>query len=211
MTGLRERKKQEVRHRIVRAAAGRFAAAGLDATTMEDIASAAEVSVATVYNYFGSKNALLLAGVSEDTDTMVERGATVLARPGAHPAKAVARLFDIYLDEFLGWDPALLREVMSASFGRVNDHELTAELVHMDERLIAQLAELLAGFKQKGRLHPDVEPGEATLLLFSALVTQLFMYLAMDGVAEAAVRNQVRRQVAIAFGGLAFPDHEKVT
>ena len=50
VTGLRDRKKQEVRRRIIAAAADLFTTPGLDATTMEDIAAAADVSVATVYN-----------------------------------------------------------------------------------------------------------------------------------------------------------------
>ena len=96
MSGLRERKKQEARNRIIGAAERLFAQHGIDGTTMEDVAGEAEVSVATVYNYFGNKRALLIAGVETETDDMIARGATVLARPGRNPVKAVQRLIDIY-------------------------------------------------------------------------------------------------------------------
>jgi len=173
---------------------------------MEDIAERADVSVGTVYNYFGSKNVLLLAGVEEDTNAMVERGASVLARPGTNPRKATQRLVAVYLDQFTDWDPALLREVLSASFGRSGGIELSAGLARMDERLIEQVATLLAGFQDRGRLRDDVEPLEATLLVFSAMVIQLFMYLALEGFDKEMLVRQVNRQVDLAFDGLAKAD-----
>ena len=202
MTGLRDRKKEEARRRIVRAATSLFASDGLDATTMEGIAAAADVSVGTVYNYFGTKNALLLAGVAEDTELMVADGAAVLSRPGTNPVKAVQRLMGGYLDHLLSWEPAFLREVLAAALERSGGEALTAELAQMDQRLIEQLTALLTGFHDRGRLRADVAPVEATMLLFSAMVTQLFLYLAMDWFDEAVLRSQLDRQIDIAFSGL---------
>lgn len=205
MTGLRDRKKQDTRHRIIRAAEKLFAAQGLDETTMEEIAAAADVSAGTVYNYFGTKNALLIAGMSEETDAMIERGSAILDRPGSSPVRAVQRLFETYADELASWDRELLREALGAMFRRGADPSLTEELVHLDERLLAQLIALLSGFHERGRLSPGVEPQEAGLLLYSGLMTQLFLFLSIDGLDEAALRKQTARQVEIAFRGLAAP------
>ena len=211
MTGLRQRKKQVSRRRIIDAAVALFAEQGIDATTMDEVARRADLSVATVYNYFGSKTALLLAAVDEDTTRMVDRGAEVLAAPGADAASAVKALLGHYLDEFTAWDPALLREVLSASFRRVGGAEVTAELARMDERLLAQMIELVTRFQADGRLRNDVDAFEAALLLFSAMVTHLFMYLALDDVDSSVVVEQINRQVDLAFAGLAPPDNEKAT
>ena len=154
MTGLRDRKKQEARRRIIEAAASLFASDGLDTTTMEGIAAAADVSVGTVYNYFGTKNALLLAGVAEDTELMVADGAAVLSRPGTNPVKAVQRLMGGYLDHLLSWEPAFLREVLAAALERSGGEALTAELAQMDQRLIEQLTALLTGFHDRGGSAP---------------------------------------------------------
>lgn len=202
MTGLRERKKKEVRHRIIQAAERLFATKGLENTTMEDVANAADVSVATVYNYFGSKSALLLAGVAEETDEMIRLGEAVLARPGPNPMKAVQRLLGVYSDHFTTWDPGFLREVLGASFQRSGAEELTSELVAMDQRLIEQMVMLLSGFKAKDRLGKDVEVYDATLLLFSSFVLQLFMFLSFERLTAKEVRDQVSRQVELAFMGL---------
>ena len=111
MTGLRERKKREIRHRMIETAARLFAERGIDATTMEEIAAAADVSVGTVYNYFGTKNRLLLAGIEEDTDAMIASGSAVVEAPGPDPIAATQRLLGAYLDHFTGWDRRLLREI----------------------------------------------------------------------------------------------------
>jgi AcrR family transcriptional regulator len=57
-TGLRERKKREVRTRIADAALRLFAAKGFDQTTVAEVAVAANVSVKTVFNYFPAKEDL---------------------------------------------------------------------------------------------------------------------------------------------------------
>lgn len=58
---LRQRNKQDTRRRILAAARGCFGAAGFEAVTMDEIAAAAEVSRATLFNYFPSKVSILTA------------------------------------------------------------------------------------------------------------------------------------------------------
>lgn len=58
--GLRERKKLKTRLAIQRAAMRLFERRGYAATTIEDIAAAAEISPSTFFNYFSSKEAVFL-------------------------------------------------------------------------------------------------------------------------------------------------------
>jgi len=210
MSGLRDRKKQQVRRRIIEVAERLFATAGIDGTTMDEIATGADVSVATVYNYFGSKTALLLAAVADDTDEMVEQGATVLAQPGADPRRAVKKLLAIYIDHLAIWDRDLLREVMAASFQQ-GGTELVEGLAQMDQRLLAQLTELLQQFERLEALRPGVSPDEAALLLFSTVVTHLFIFLSLDWLNADELRTQIARQIDLAFDGLTRTDEKKAT
>jgi AcrR family transcriptional regulator len=203
MTGLRDRKKQELRHRMIQAAGRLFADQGLDDTTMEDIAKAADVSVGTVYNYFGSKNVLLLAGVEEDTDEMIARGAAVLATPGPDPVGAVRRLLDVYIEVLGSWDLRLLRQILGIAFQRIGGEELTKELFAMDQRLIEQMMTLLTHFQTKQKLRQDIDIYEATLLLFSTFVTHLFMLVSLEDFTVKDIYNHVGRQIELAFSGLA--------
>ena len=76
--GLRERKKARTREAIMDAALDLFEAKGYDATTVDDIAAAAEVSPRTFFRYFESKLDLIMAH-SETKHT--ELGPLLLARP----------------------------------------------------------------------------------------------------------------------------------
>lgn len=70
-TGLRDRKKAKRRDEILLHAKALFAERGIDATTMAEIAEAAEVSPPTVFNYFGNKDGILIALITEGTNTAI--------------------------------------------------------------------------------------------------------------------------------------------
>ncbi len=59
-TGLRERKKQKTREAIQREALRLFQAQGYDTTTIEQISAAAEISPSTFFNYFPTKEDVVL-------------------------------------------------------------------------------------------------------------------------------------------------------
>src|ERR1700681_3118651 len=57
----RQRRSSEIRERLFRAALDRFARRGFADTTVEDITNAADVGKGTFFNYFPSKDHMLLA------------------------------------------------------------------------------------------------------------------------------------------------------
>ncbi|NNC93183.1 MAG: TetR/AcrR family transcriptional regulator [Acidimicrobiia bacterium] len=200
MTGLRERKKQQTRETIVEAADRLFAAKGFHATTMEEIADAAGVSPGTLYNYYGTKNTVLLSHLGARVADMTDTGAAVLADPPADVVTATQTLAGVYLDRFLSFERELLRELFAAGFGPASD--LLPELIRLDELLLDQLGALLNSFAQSGDLDEDVGVAEAAIALFSLLITQLIMYVSMEDMAADELRQAVDRHVEIAFSGL---------
>src|SRR6202011_2963625 len=59
--GRRQRRSAEIRERLFRAALDLFAQKGFVETTVEDITEAADVGKGTFFNYFPSKDHILLA------------------------------------------------------------------------------------------------------------------------------------------------------
>jgi AcrR family transcriptional regulator len=70
--GLRERKKQETRERITAAAIALFADRGFERVPVADIAAAAGVSTATVFNYFPTKEDLIYDGMESFHAALVD-------------------------------------------------------------------------------------------------------------------------------------------
>jgi AcrR family transcriptional regulator len=94
LPGLRERKKQRTRETIARAAHELFAERGYHATTLPDIAEAADVSTRTIFAYFPSKEDILFS----DFAAMREALAQALAqRPEGVDALETVRGFILSL------------------------------------------------------------------------------------------------------------------
>jgi len=92
--GLRERKKQRTRETIARAAHELFAERGYHATTLPEIAEAADVSTRTIFAYFPSKEDILFS----DFAVMKEALAQALAeRPVGQDALETVRQFILSL------------------------------------------------------------------------------------------------------------------
>jgi AcrR family transcriptional regulator len=198
---LRQRKKEQSRRRIIGSATALFHTKGYRDTTMEEIADGAEVSVGTLYNYFGSKGSLLLAIIEAETDETLRHGEAIIEEPAGDASTAVTALFDVYLDGLLHLDRRIIGEALHESLGGGGfaDTPLGREFVGLDLQFMEQTGRLLDA-------HPDsltVDREDAVLLLYSILVTQLFLYVGMAGMTPDAVRESVRRQVASAFAGLA--------
>jgi AcrR family transcriptional regulator len=86
--GLRERKKEKTRQALSSAAMRLFAERGYEATTVADIAAAAEVSTRTFFAYFPSKEDVFFTGTQERLDLVRQAFA---AHAGALPPLAAMR------------------------------------------------------------------------------------------------------------------------
>ena len=194
MAGVRQKKHAKTQAAILRAAAYLIDRKGFTDTSIEDIASRAEVGVGTVYNYFGSKNALLLALMQRDTEDLLNEGEAVLARPAKQPEAALAELFWTYTRVFLGrYDRRMLREVFAAAFDQ--PEELGRGLTRMDFQLMSQVGRLIEKFQHDGILKKSLPLQQAEIVLYGAFAVSVIMYLEYAEMPMESVREQMASSI----------------
>src|SRR6476646_2490914 len=97
--GLRERKKRLMRQQLSDTAAQMFMERGFDAVRVTEIAEACSVSEKTVFNYFPTKESLILDRL-ESTVASLQAG---LADPAVSPVQAVLRILEGELSAMTSW------------------------------------------------------------------------------------------------------------
>ena len=126
--GLCERKKLATRRAIRRAALALFKSQGYAATTVEQIAQAADVAPMTVYRYFGTKEATVVSvSLTPALREGLGRMADALASDGAPTVAEVSRLVALLAAEEEGWLEGLAARV-----------ELVAATPELEQALWAQ-------------------------------------------------------------------------
>ncbi|MCS5719696.1 TetR/AcrR family transcriptional regulator [Herbiconiux sp. CPCC 205763] len=143
--GLRDRKRQETRARIERAAAELVLAHGLEGVTVDAISGAAEVSPRTFFNYFESKEDAIvgLRGLDETRETI-----------DAHLARADEEQSDLVTSIV-----RLLFEVWGAALPDSGLRETRMEILRRNpellERHLAQMGRMMQQLSEAVRTMAD--------------------------------------------------------
>lgn len=127
--GLRERKRRQTRERIASAAMTLFLERGFEATTVDDIAAAAEVSKRGFFDYFPAKEDVVTAWQDEFANALL---AAVAARPAKEPLTRVVEeaLISTILDAINPQSLAFGKLIKSTPALRARDHVKYAKLEH---------------------------------------------------------------------------------
>ena len=180
--GRRERKKLETRERILESGVALFATHGYDSTTMQQIGERADVSRATVFNYFARKEDI----VFEWFGRLRAEFAKALAEDDQHAADSTSRLrrafrvlADLYED-----DPATGRAMVRA-WQRAGGPLLA------DETDTPQLlADTVRAGQRAGDIPHGVDPDRAALILFDAYLGVLYRWV-LDETDQLALGEQL--------------------
>ncbi|MEY9929669.1 AcrR family transcriptional regulator [Catenulispora sp. GP43] len=144
--GLRERKKRLLRQQLSDTATEMFLAEGFDAVRVSAIAAACGVSEKTVFNYFPTKESLIL----DRFETLPEEVAAALSTPGTPLVEAVLGVLNRELRALTGWMAAqpdygeAVRQI--ARFGALlgSTPSLRAHQREAADRLTAEAARVLS-------------------------------------------------------------------
>ena len=205
--GLRERKKRAMRRQLSDTALHMFLERGFDPVRVADVAEACGVSEKTVFNYFPSKEALLLDRLEAIADALRHH----LADATLPPVAAMLRVLDGELAD-LGQTLAAAGDQALDTYRRFGDlirdtPSLRAYRSDVADRYVDVAAEALASRTGSEESEPEVQITAAALIgLWRIQVQGLRTHLRPGRpipAAFATVAGDVRRAAALLESGLA--------
>ena len=191
----RERKKEETKERIFKAAFALFKRQGVEATTVDEICDKADVAKGTFFNYFPHKEAVFRY-LSEDWFAQAEADSgAILAKPGRVGPRLIAMFSE--LAAFYEEEPALARYVLQEWMQ--NQHTGEDEMCRRWDELALRLIRKL---QASGELRADEDAERLASVIQCVHQGTILEYVASP-TPPFPLRSELRRRLTLAIDGLA--------
>jgi AcrR family transcriptional regulator len=154
-TGRRQRRSAEIRERLFRAALALFARKGFAETTVEDITEAADVGKGTFFNYFPSKDHILLA-FGEMQLAKLE-AAIDTARRNKEPLPAFLRSLGTRMTQEPTRNPAIIRALLQAYLSTT---PVRKAMMDLQKRVHALHTQIIQLGQERGEIRSDLPAAE---------------------------------------------------
>jgi AcrR family transcriptional regulator len=194
--GRRERRKLEVYRRIHQAAVMLFRRQGYEATTVEQIAERADVAKGTVFNYFPSKESLLLA-LSADVHVKLVDALGPATEWQGTCRQQIGRLL-LTLARLAQADRVVFRLVLNQN---IREFWRDAQRDPLSQFVQASVRTALRTGRVRGELNRGVAVEPAARLIEAALFTTLLEWL-NGGITDRAFGRELDAQLDIVFVGI---------
>ena len=196
----RELNKIQCRSRILKMSRRLFTAKGYENTTMEDIAEASEVSKATLYNYFSSKENLLL-GIVEAALEEIRQLVTVELCQEPDSVEKIRQVLETLAVDSIRYI-TLTRRIFYLNVSEGNAlHVTRLELLEI-------LSQLLNEARERGQLRQDLTAEELVDAFMGVYLVTQFGWEDIGQYTEAQCRQKVRRAMDAILRGL-LPEKEE--
>lgn len=169
--GIQERKDREKearREEIINAAEKVFVEKGLSASTMDEVAEAAELSKGTLYLYYRSKEDLYLAFTLRGLEVMHKLFVEAVGTE-VNPIKAIVKLEEAYYTFFHDYRHYFhaLYFFESPEFQTQISAPMRAQCFVVDRKIWDFVVNIVQRGIDEGFLHDDLDPFEAGIMLWS--------------------------------------------
>lgn len=194
----RSRRSAELRERLFRAALGLFAKKGFAETTVEDITNAADVGKGTFFNYFPSKEHILLAFGDMQYEKL--RSAVDVARRTKTPMPVFMRSLGQRMTEEPTRNPDVLRAFLQAFLSSTPVRE---GMLDLQKRVLALHSEMIQLGQSRGEIRTDLPPLEIAKVFRQAIFGTLLLW-SLDG--DGSLLSRMEAAFEVIWKGLT-PGH----
>jgi AcrR family transcriptional regulator len=184
----RERRSAELRERLFRAALSLFGSKGYAETTVEDITEAADVGKGTFFNYFPSKEHILLA--FGEMQLLKLEGIVRESRVSRQSTSEIMHGMVARMTEAPIRNPAIVRALLQA---HLSSPLVREEMLKIQTQHRYLLGQLLRYGQERGEVRSDLPAEELAQLLRQTIFgTLLFWSLAGDASLPGRIEQALR-------------------
>ncbi len=191
----RQRRGAETRERLFRAALKLFGQKGFAETTVEDITNAADVGKGTFFNYFPSKEHILIA--FSDMQLSKLQDTVNRMREGREPMRDFFQSMTLQMTEEPAKAPDVVRALLLANLSSSSVRDVMRERNTRAEGLLTQLIQI---GQERGEFRPDVPALELARVFRQTIFGTLLMW-SVQG--DASLAERIERAMEVLWMGIA--------
>lgn len=198
----RERRGAETRERLFRAALQLFAQKGFAETTVEDITEAADVGKGTFFNYFPSKDHVLLAFSDMQLEKLEESVAHF--RNTNQPLREFLQGLTLRMTEEPLRNPGMIRALL---LGYLSSDAVREVMTEKQSRALALHTQMVEVAQSRGELRTDIPAVEIAQVFRQTIFGTLLMW-SVTG--DATLRERIRSALHMVWSGIAPTNSESI-
>jgi len=195
LLGRRERRSAEIRERLFRAALALFGTKGFAETTVEDITEAADVGKGTFFNYFPSKDHILLAFGEMQLGKLQD--AIDTARKTKEPMPQFLRWLGVRMTQEPTRNPALIRALLQAYLSTT---PVRQAMLDLQKGMLALHSEMIQLGQERGEIRNDL-PAEEIAYVFRQTIFGTVLVWSLYG--DDSLHSRIEAAFNLLWTGLA--------
>jgi len=190
----RERRSAELRELLSRSALALFASKGYAETTVEDITEAADVGKGTFFNYFPSKEHILMAF----GEMQLAKLESVIneAQKSDRPMPEVLRTLVLRMTEEPIRNPAIVRALLQANLTSV---PVRGEMLRIHDQNRRLISRLIRHGQDRGEIRTDM-PAEEIAQVWRQMVFGTLMFWSLVG--DETLVARIETAIRLLWGGI---------
>jgi len=191
----RQRRSAEIRERLFRSALALFGTKGFAETTVEDITEAADVGKGTFFNYFPSKDHILLAFGEMQLGKLED--AIETARKTKEPMPQFLRWLGVRMTQEPTRNPALMRALLQAYLSTT---PVRQAMLDLQKRMLALHSGMIRLGQERGEIRNDL-PAEEIAYVFRQTIFGTVLVWSLYG--DDSLHSRIEAAFNLLWTGLA--------